>query len=185
MKHQPEDEKTRAGKESSLETLRRHRIVRVKRQNEKLRLDLKKTKGELVPLEKIKHEVLAANAVVKQQLLSLPFRLGSQLAGTSDPRECSKILEVALVQCLNDLAYGTPLKTEFAPVVARGGKSRHDHHPPRRPGPRDPPAGAHARNHPTCDRGHAVSGTYRRGHAYPPYPRPLDYSRSLGEASGE
>ncbi len=101
----PEDEKPQPGKESSLETLRRHRIVRVRRQNEKLALDLKKTKGEMVPLAEIKREVLAANAVVKQQLLAIPFRLATTLATISDPRELGRVLSEALVEALNDLAY--------------------------------------------------------------------------------
>jgi len=81
------------------------RLKRLKKQNEKLALELKKAKGDSVSFEKHKREVLAANAVVKQQLLAVPFRLATQLAAIDDPREVSRVLTAALTECLNDLAY--------------------------------------------------------------------------------
>jgi hypothetical protein len=119
MKHQTGNEKTPAGKESSLETLRRHRIVRVKRQNEKLRLDLKKTKGELVPLEKITREVIQANTTVKTQFLTLGPRLAPTLAPISDPRDISRLLTTEVEKICNDLAYGTLPEDTHCPTCGR------------------------------------------------------------------
>lgn len=81
------------------------RLVRLRLQNEKLQNEVHRLKDEVAPVEQIKAEVLKANAVVKAQLLALPFRLGNQLASATDPRECATILEKALIDCLNDLAY--------------------------------------------------------------------------------
>jgi hypothetical protein len=92
---------------SSLEQLRKHRITRVRRQNEKLALELKKTKGELVPLEPFKAEVIRANTVVKTQFLSLGPRLAPALALVADPREISRLITLEVEQVCNDLAYGT------------------------------------------------------------------------------
>ena|SRR5437879_5545808 len=92
---------------SSLETLRKHRIVRVRKQNEKLALELKKTKGELVPMEPFKAEVIRANTVVKTQFLSLGPRLAPTLASVLDPREISHMLTAEITQICNDLAFGT------------------------------------------------------------------------------
>jgi len=90
---------------SSLEELRRHRIERVRKQNEGLSLDLAKKKGELVDATEFKKQVLEMNSVVKRQLLSLPYHLGQKLASSTDPRECGQILEAALVKALNSLAW--------------------------------------------------------------------------------
>jgi hypothetical protein len=111
--------KPTAEQPSSLEVLRKHRITRVRRQNEKLALELKKAKGELVPVDAMKHEVLAANAVVKSQLLALPRRLADQMAIVSEARECARILETSIVQCLNDLAYGTPPEDGTCPCCGK------------------------------------------------------------------
>src|SRR5690242_7471458 len=85
---------------SSLEQLRKHRITRVRRQNEKLAIELRKAKGELVPREGLVREVLACNATVKQQVLSVPIRIGPESGLT---HEQVKALSRALVECLNDL----------------------------------------------------------------------------------
>ena len=104
---------------SSLETLRRHRITRVKRQNEKLGLELKKTKGELVSREGLVREVLAANAIVRQQFLALPFRLADQMANALDPRECARIMRAAIVSCCNDLAFEKERPPDTCPTCGR------------------------------------------------------------------
>jgi hypothetical protein len=119
-KRPPEQKpETPKGAPSSLETLRRHRIVRVRRQNEKLRLDLQKIKGEWVPLEKIQREVLAANAVVKSQFLALGPRLAPALALVSDPQEISRLLGVEVEKICNDLAYGVPAEDGTCPCCGQ------------------------------------------------------------------
>lgn len=81
------------------------RHQRLVHQNMKLKLEIAEKTKRLVPLERIKFEVLQANHTVKQQLLALPFRLAAQLAALSDPRDIHQVLERAITQCLNDLAY--------------------------------------------------------------------------------
>jgi hypothetical protein len=95
------------------------RLVRLGLQNEKLQNEVRRLKGEVAPVKQIKAEVIRANVTVKQQLLALPYRLSSQLANTSDPRECAKIMEAAIVQACNDLAYGTPAEDEICPCYGR------------------------------------------------------------------
>lgn len=85
--------------------LAQERLTRLKQQNSKLRLDLKKTKGEVGDIEQLKRSVLAANHTVKQQLLALPSRLAPRLVGLSDKGEIIRLLTAALSEALNDLAY--------------------------------------------------------------------------------
>jgi hypothetical protein len=92
-------------KSSSLDELRRHRIVRVKRQNEALALSLQKAKGQVVNADELKQEVLRANQFVKSQLLSLPFLLADKLVNIAAPAEIQRRLYTALCTCLNDLCY--------------------------------------------------------------------------------
>jgi hypothetical protein len=102
---------------SSLEQLRKHRITRVRRQNEKLALELRKAKGELVPREGLVREVLACNAVVKQQILSAPIRVGPGLGLTG---EQIKGLSQELVNICNDLAFDRERPPETCPCCGRG-----------------------------------------------------------------
>ena len=81
------------------------RLKRVTLQNKKLLIDVKEKTGAVVDLESHRREVLAANAVVRQQALAIPFRLAPTLAAISDPKEIHKVLHAALVECFNDLAY--------------------------------------------------------------------------------
>jgi hypothetical protein len=92
-------------KSSSLDELRRHRIVRVKRQNEQILLDLKRSRGELVSADAFKAEVVACNAVVRNQLLGLAFRLAPRLVNISEQTVIQRILHQGIVSCLNGLAY--------------------------------------------------------------------------------
>jgi len=81
------------------------RLVRLGLQNEKLQNEVRKLKGQVGDIDKFKREVLAANAVVKQQILAVPFRLMEILAGISESREIARVLHETLVEALNDLAY--------------------------------------------------------------------------------
>lgn len=95
------------------------RLVRLRLQNEKLQNEVRRLKGELVPVEQIKAEVIRANITVKTQFLALPFRLSSQMASTSDPQECTKIMEAAIIQACNDLAYETPAEDGICPCCGQ------------------------------------------------------------------
>src|SRR5262249_28150280 len=78
------------------------RLKRLKKQNEKLALELKKAKGDSVSFEKHKREVLGYNSLVKQQIIAVPVRDGPGLGLT---REQIAGLTKALTEALNDLAY--------------------------------------------------------------------------------
>lgn len=88
------------------------RLKRLKKQNEKLTLELKKTKGDSVSFEKHKREVLAANSTVKQQILAVPVRDGPTLGLT---KEQILGLTESLKQALNDLAYERTDRDSTAP----------------------------------------------------------------------
>src|SRR4030095_4355455 len=66
----------RKGKDYTALTTRlaSERLRRLKQQNSKLSIDLRKMRGEVGDLDKIRREVLAANAIVKQQVLAVPIR---------------------------------------------------------------------------------------------------------------
>jgi predicted nuclease with TOPRIM domain len=91
--------------------LQDERLKRLKLQNKKLDTELRKLRGQVGDIEKHRREVLAANSTVKQQVLAVPFRLSLQLAQTTDPAECARIMGAALVECLNDLAYAREEKS--------------------------------------------------------------------------
>jgi hypothetical protein len=111
--------RTKARTETSLETLRQQRIIRVRRQNEALALSLQKTKGELVNADELKQEVLRCNQVVKQQLLSLAFELPPKLMDLRDPRAMQKLIHDSLVKALNDLAYERLRPVTACPVCGQ------------------------------------------------------------------
>lgn len=80
----------------------KERLRRLRHQNAKLALEVKKLKGQVGDVDKHRREVLSANSVVKQQVLAVPIRVGPQLGLT---REQVEGIRQALVECLNDLAY--------------------------------------------------------------------------------
>ena len=81
------------------------RLKRLRHQNSKLSLEVRKLKGQLAPIEELKREVLAANQVVKQKLLSLPTRLAPPLAGNSNPAEIEALIREAITDAVNELCY--------------------------------------------------------------------------------
>lgn len=81
------------------------RLLRLRHQNSKLSIELKKLRGAVVPVEHLKRTVLGANLIVRNQLLSLPDRLSLPLVHLTDPREIRLLLRESIVDCLNDLAY--------------------------------------------------------------------------------
>ncbi len=101
----PKDPKKGKEYKSLTTRLASERLRRLKHQNSKLSLELKKLRGQVGDIDKFKREVLAANQVVKQQILAVGPRLAPQLASISDPRELGRLLTEALVEALNDLAY--------------------------------------------------------------------------------
>src|SRR5438309_1873513 len=78
------------------------RLTRLRHQNAKLGLEVRRLKGQVGDVEKHRREVLAANSTVKQQILAVPVRDGPALGLT---REQIAGLTQALTECLNDLAY--------------------------------------------------------------------------------
>lgn len=94
---------------STLEKIRGQRLIKMTRQNERLKIELEKIKGTHVALESIKRIVVTANTVVKQQLLAVGPRTGTQLAACDNPAECSRIVTEAISLVLDDLAYDQPV----------------------------------------------------------------------------
>ena len=78
------------------------RLKRLKTQNSKLDIELKRLRGQVGDVEKMKREVLVANQVVKQQVLSVAIRVAPALGLT--PEQVAGF-NAALTDCLNDLAY--------------------------------------------------------------------------------
>jgi hypothetical protein len=97
-KHGPERKKI------SLRTAE-ERYKRLRLQNKKLAHEMQRMQGEWVPLEQIKRQVLACNALVKNALLAIPDRLATELSVMSDPRAIRQRLRTELVTVLNGLAY--------------------------------------------------------------------------------
>jgi hypothetical protein len=90
-------------------------------QIKKLRFENRRLHGELVPIERIKREVLRANVIVKAQLLALPDRLAPCLMGVTDPRDIRHILRQEIDQALNDLArFGARQEASGETAAERG-----------------------------------------------------------------
>lgn len=87
---------------STLDLYRKERVTKIRLQNKKLKVEVEKLVGQAGDLEKMRREVLAANATVKRQVLSIPAKEATRL-GLS--REQIEGLTQALTQALNDLAY--------------------------------------------------------------------------------
>src|SRR5262245_8402506 len=98
------DQKKDGGQHSTLEQIREQRLIRLKHQNAKLEGELKKMRAEWVPLEQIKRDVAACDAVVKTQFLALGPQLAQQLAAMTEPHEIARLLTDAVTQTCNDLA---------------------------------------------------------------------------------
>lgn len=96
------DQQKESGKNSTLEQIRKQRLIRLKHQNSKLALEVRKLKAQVVDGEKMKREVLDCNSIVKLQVLSAPIRVGPQLGLT---QEQIAGLSQAIVEACNDLAF--------------------------------------------------------------------------------
>src|SRR5712692_4782102 len=66
------DQNGDGGNRTTLEQIRKQRLIRLKHQNAKLALEVKKLKAAVVDGEKMKREVLTCNSVAKLQILSAP-----------------------------------------------------------------------------------------------------------------
>src|SRR5437867_501326 len=75
------------------------------RQNEKLEIEVQRLRGEVGNIDDFKQEVHKANAVVRQQFLALSYRLSPTLAPLSDPHDIQRIMDEAVIQACNDLAF--------------------------------------------------------------------------------
>jgi hypothetical protein len=81
------------------------RLKRLRHQNAKLSIEVKRLRGQLAPVEEVKRAVLAANTVVKQRLLALPSKLALQLSLLTNPAEIEALLREQLTDTINELAY--------------------------------------------------------------------------------
>jgi hypothetical protein len=85
--------------------LSEERLKRLVAQNEKLQLELKAHRGDMVDKDVFQRQVIAANHVVKQQLLALPDRLAGDLSVMTDAKAIRERLRKTITEALNELAY--------------------------------------------------------------------------------
>lgn len=83
------------------------RLKRLRNQNSKLLIEVRKLKEELVPVDSLKSVVIKANLTVKANLLGIGPRNATRLAGMQDPGEISQLITFEIQTALNDLAFTT------------------------------------------------------------------------------
>lgn len=81
------------------------RLKRLKNQNAKLVIEVRKLKQILVPIESLKSAVMKANHTVKTNLLGIGPRNATRLAGMQDPAEISQLITFEIQSALNDLSF--------------------------------------------------------------------------------
>jgi hypothetical protein len=81
------------------EAQRRREWIRVQREE----MELRQRKGELAELSEVEQMIGSIVAPAQSRLLGLAGKLGPKLAGISDPRECSAIIEREIKEVLNTL----------------------------------------------------------------------------------
>jgi hypothetical protein len=81
------------------------RLAKMRLQVDRLRMENKRLKGEVGPIDKFRREVVQCNVTVKTQFAALGPRLAPQLATMADPREIAKLLTDEVTSICNDLAY--------------------------------------------------------------------------------
>jgi len=82
------------------------RTVRLKKQTEKLTMEVARLRGELVPLEEFKADVVRANLAVKARLLAIPARCVPRLFAAESPVILAAILQTEIRDALVDLSSG-------------------------------------------------------------------------------
>jgi len=104
-----------------IDQIRQQRLVRLKHQNSKLAVEVKRLHAATVDAEEMKRHVLACNSIVKLQLLSLPQRVGLELGLT--PEQVAS-LKQSVQECCNELAYERERLPQTCPTC---GEARKEH----------------------------------------------------------
>jgi hypothetical protein len=104
--------KTKTSKQTTASRISEARLARLTHQNEKLALELKKLKGQVVDIDQHIANVRRANVVVKTQFLALGPRLASRLASLTDPRDISQLITSEVEKICSDLAYEETYKNQ-------------------------------------------------------------------------
>jgi hypothetical protein len=73
---------------------------------ERERLKLMQEKNELVPSADVKKEVMTLTRTIRDNMMSIPDRVASQLAATKDQHQCHQLLESEIRTALRMLADG-------------------------------------------------------------------------------
>lgn len=73
---------------------------------ERERLKLMQEKGELVPAADVKREVMTLTRAIRDNMMSIPDRVASQLAATKDQHQCHQLLNSEIRTALRVLADG-------------------------------------------------------------------------------
>jgi predicted transcriptional regulator len=90
---------------STLEKIRVERLAKLRHQNAKLSIELKRLQAKVVDFESLKADVLRANAVVKNELFAMAFRMAGPLAATDTPQDVRALLTAEVTRVCNSLAY--------------------------------------------------------------------------------
>jgi hypothetical protein len=73
---------------------------------ERERLKLMQEKGELVPAADVKKEVMTLTRAIRDNMMSIPDRVASQLAATKDQHQCHQLLDSEIRTALRMLTDG-------------------------------------------------------------------------------
>ena len=74
-------------------------------------------RGELVSAAEVKESAFKEARRARDRLMAVPSRLASQLAGTSDPRQCHTLLAEEIRVCLRGLSDVSDLRENEAPAA--------------------------------------------------------------------
>jgi hypothetical protein len=102
-----------------MEAIRRERLLKYKLGNAKLGVEVQKLRAQVGNIEAFKQEVIAANTLVKVQLLAIPYRLNERLASETNPAEVARVLTQAITAALNDLAYSREQPVDSCPTCGQ------------------------------------------------------------------
>lgn len=119
--------RVKEGERSLKERLLKARLENYDQRNQRLELQLETLKGQLVPIEQFKREVITANNRVRVKLMAVPKRVAPLLLGLTELAEIEEVVLTLIQESLRELAYedtnqGTTIETE---AVERAHESEH------------------------------------------------------------
>lgn len=85
------------------------RLAKLKKETEKLELDIEIQKGLYIPASEVASTVATEYTRVRQKLLALESKLSYVLAPITDPIEIRKIIDQEIQEILEELSYSSEL----------------------------------------------------------------------------